>query len=88
MQFSVQLRKPDSSKPMAHASRKWAEAAILADLAVKTGQNSIQLTILGMTWPEAKSIMRGKPGTLNAPDSYHCLPYTYPLPYEMLRHYR
>ena len=88
VQFSVYLRNQDSPDPISHTSRNWAERAISADLAVKIGQNSIRLTISGMKWAGAKALMRGRPDTLNAADSYHCLPHTFPLPYEILRHYR
>ncbi|SRR5579871_2458426 len=89
MQWTVHLKGQSLSEQPPHKSSKiLALAAIDSDLAVKCGQNAIQLKT-NRTWKEVKALLRGSPAErhmLNAP-TYHTLPYTYPLPYHLLRCY-
>ena len=54
------------------------------------GQNAIQLTV-GSSWKELKAWLRGyradRPEPIN-PHGYFTLPYTYPLPYHVLKCYQ
>lgn len=90
MQWTVRLKGQTLSDTPPHkSSRILALAAIDADLAVKCGQNAIQLKT-NRTWKEVKALLRGNPAErhmLNAPN-YHVLPYTYPLPYHLLKSYQ
>jgi hypothetical protein len=54
-------------------------------LARKVGLRAIQITS-GMSIRQVKEYLRGS-GVLNPP-TYHCLPYTYPLPAAILERYQ
>jgi hypothetical protein len=92
MQYSVYLKGQSLSEEAPHrASRGLATLAVALLMARKVGQNAIQLT-RDVSWKDAKRLMRGgvdpdDTGALNAP-GYHTLPYTYPLPYDLLRSYQ
>jgi len=95
VQFSVYLldQNPFHLGTVAPHSctRKIAEWMLQRGVARKTGQNAIQL-MRDITWKQAKSLMPKKSspddhGVLNK-EGYHTPCYTYPLPYEILRHYQ
>jgi hypothetical protein len=91
VQFSVYLKGQSTTEQAPHrSSRSLANLAVLKRFARQVGQNAIQLT-RDISWKEVKRLLRGgadpdDSGVLNAP-TYHVLPYTYPLPYHMLKSY-
>jgi hypothetical protein len=92
MQFYVYLKAQSLSEEAPHRSpRALASMAVTRNMARIVGQNAIQLT-RDMSWKEVKRILRGgcdpdDSGRLNPP-TYHTLPYTYPLPLDLLRSYQ
>lgn len=95
MQFSVYLLQQDAfnigTVPPHSCSRKNADWFVLRGIARRVGQNAIQL-VRDISWKQAKELLPKKAnpddfGILNQ-EGYHTVPYTYPLPYEILRHYR
>jgi hypothetical protein len=92
MQFSAYLSGPLPEVAPHKLSRTLAMAALRCGLARKIGQNAVQI-VNGMSIRQVKDYLRGT-GTGPAqierinPPGYHCLPYTFPLPYDLLRHYQ
>jgi hypothetical protein len=89
MQFQAYLSGPLPEKAPHRISHVLALEAVKRGLARKVGLRAIQI-LSGMSIRELKDYLRGSSGLLERinPPGYHCLPYTYPLPFHILEHYQ